>query len=57
MDRKLEAGQKKPWERVTVIVGALGGVIALFVAVTQQRPASTLAVTTALVLLGGWFRR
>jgi len=44
----------KSWERVSVLIGALGGVITVFVAVTQQRPASTLAVATMLLLLGGW---
>jgi hypothetical protein len=55
VERKRETEAKKPWERVSVLIGAVGGVITVFVAVTQQRPASTLAVATAFLLLGGWF--
>jgi len=55
VDRKQPADAKKPWERLSVLVAAPVALVSLFVAVTQQRPASTLAVCAAVLLLGGWY--
>ncbi len=49
-----ESDKKQPWEHVGAVVGVVGALIATFVAVTQQRPAATVAVAIAIVLLGGY---
>jgi hypothetical protein len=45
---------KKPWEHAGAVIGVVSALIAAVVAVTQQRPASAIAVAGAIVLLGGW---
>ncbi|MFD1049150.1 hypothetical protein ACFQ1S_28245, partial [Kibdelosporangium lantanae] len=55
VDRKQQVDTKKPWERLSVLVAAPVALASLFVAITQQRPASTLAVCAAVLLLGGWY--
>jgi hypothetical protein len=55
VNRKADAGRKEPAERISILLGLLGGVITIFVSVTQQRPASTLALSAAALLLAAWF--
>jgi hypothetical protein len=45
---------KKPWDHAGTIIGVVGALVAVFVAITQQRPASAVAVAVAIALLAGY---
>jgi hypothetical protein len=48
------SGAKKPVERTGAVLSAVGGLLAIIVAATQQRPASSIAITASILLPGGW---